>query len=431
MSLSNLLDRIREVEGWFKDQALRQTHSTVDSIERTDDLRRRMDAESSALVKYGHLNKDGLVSLRDTAIRGVIPNEDWNKLKTLVDSASRAEAAAASRLAEESGVTPIPPEVASRTEDRYQIAAKAINEEAELALRGPRSRAPNAGLQVDAVGPILEIEMARTEKLLQVRLDALMESLGLLGRRLTPFTDWAEKDLEGLVSARQRAVIGELERRARAVGNRSDGSAMAAIAEFKRNAEAAFVHFKRKFALAAEDESRTPLTTNGWRELSPDQIDVLVPLASKKAYLADVQAATSESSGGDPLCLLVVDVDDFKTVNENFLHSGGDRALIAVAETLASVSKGKGKAYRWGGDEFVVLLPNLDISEARATAERARTEIEMLKFEEAGFRVSVTVGGAVTTNAQALGADRLFKIADSALLAQKKIRKNQVAIEST
>lgn len=426
MSLSDLWDQLQHLEDLFKDQSYGAQEAALSIV----DLRYRIDEESSGLVKHGPLDARELSDLSVAATSGKIPNQAWDQLKKIVERAADADAVAKKKFAEEGGRAPLPQEVTNHADLAYQIAAKEINDEAESELQRPRSRAPIPGDQNGAVVRILEIERERTDELLRVRLDVLTASLRRSRLPLSSFKGSIEKDLEELVSRRQAAVMDELGRRSRGVGGARGGSAMAAIAEFERQNEAALAHFKRKIALSAEDDAATQQSTTSWRDLGPEQMDVLVSLASKKAYLADVQTATSESKAGDLLCLLFVDIDDFKSVNDRVGHSSADRALVAIAEVLASASTGKGKAYRFGGDEFVILLPNFDRSEALATAERARSGIESLKFDVPDLRITVTIGGGITRDAARLGAKGIFDLADSVLLDLKKKGKNRVVIES-
>ena len=88
----------------------------------------------------------------------------------------------------------------------------------------------------------------------------------------------------------------------------------------------------------------------------------------------------------------MVDIDHFKSVNDTFGHAAGDEALIAIANVLKRTSEGKGTAYRYGGEEMCVLLPNFDSGEAVGLAERARRQIAALKFETVKREVTASFG---------------------------------------
>jgi diguanylate cyclase (GGDEF)-like protein len=163
-----------------------------------------------------------------------------------------------------------------------------------------------------------------------------------------------------------------------------------------------------------------------WRNDDPKWHDELVPIGSKRCYEEDIQAATNASSGDEPLSLLVIDVDDFKSVNEVHGHQIGDDVLKTIAGVLASSVTGKGKAYRWGGDEFAVLLPNHTLSEAGAVAERIRSGVEGQSFGSPELRVTITIGCAVLPEEPNRTARGLFEAADAALRSAKREGKNRV-----
>jgi diguanylate cyclase (GGDEF)-like protein/putative nucleotidyltransferase with HDIG domain len=121
-----------------------------------------------------------------------------------------------------------------------------------------------------------------------------------------------------------------------------------------------------------------------------------------------------------PLTLCLVDVDDFKRVNDRFGHPAGDRVLSQLAGRLRQT----GEAFRLGGDEFALLLPGYDEGAAIATATAVVERIAALHLEPLG---SVTVSAGVATSPQhAEDRDELIQLADSALYWAKEYGKNRV-----
>jgi diguanylate cyclase (GGDEF)-like protein len=127
-----------------------------------------------------------------------------------------------------------------------------------------------------------------------------------------------------------------------------------------------------------------------------------------------------------PLSMVVVDIDDFKRVNDEYTHLIGDQVLRQVAGTLLE-SLGPGdRLLRYGGDEFVVLLPGTSDQEARLAAEAMTDAIHAYPWDAvaAGLRVKVTTGcaalWALTGRRPAADAARLFRRADEALLEAKR-----------
>ena len=126
------------------------------------------------------------------------------------------------------------------------------------------------------------------------------------------------------------------------------------------------------------------------------------------------------------LSLCLVDVDDFKTVNDRFGHPAGDRVLGQIAGRLRQ----GGESFRLGGDEFAVLLPGLADHEAYDVARSIVERVGAATFEDAG---TVTVSAGVATYPlQGVGRDELIRVADSALYWAKDEGKNRArAYEST
>jgi len=120
--------------------------------------------------------------------------------------------------------------------------------------------------------------------------------------------------------------------------------------------------------------------------------DGLTGLWTKRHFITQAQALMEASNRyGDPLCLIMVDVDHFKKVNDTYGHVAGDKVLKGVAEILKKKVRG-GSAYRYGGEEMAVLLPKADLDGAAQVAERLRAAIEAHKI--AGVKVTASFGVA-------------------------------------
>jgi diguanylate cyclase (GGDEF)-like protein/putative nucleotidyltransferase with HDIG domain len=120
------------------------------------------------------------------------------------------------------------------------------------------------------------------------------------------------------------------------------------------------------------------------------------------------------------LTLCLVDVDDFKRINDRFGHPAGDRVLSQLAARLRQT----GEAFRLGGDEFALLLPGYDENDALTAATSVVDRISALQLDQLG---SVTVSvGLATSPAHAADRDELIRLADSALYWAKEYGKNRV-----
>jgi diguanylate cyclase (GGDEF)-like protein/putative nucleotidyltransferase with HDIG domain len=121
-----------------------------------------------------------------------------------------------------------------------------------------------------------------------------------------------------------------------------------------------------------------------------------------------------------PLSLCLVDIDDFKRINDRFGHPAGDRVLSSLATRLRQ----GGEAFRLGGDEFALLLPGYDEHDALTAATSVVERISALELDQLG---PVTVSAGVATSpAHAADRDELIRLADSALYWAKEYGKNRV-----
>ena len=132
---------------------------------------------------------------------------------------------------------------------------------------------------------------------------------------------------------------------------------------------------------------------------------------------------------GDPLALLMLDVDRFKRFNDAFGHLPGDRALCFIAAKVLRQIRAGSVLARYGGEEFVVLSPGTAGPEAGRLAERVRRAIEGLRFSAAATTVSLTVSIGVATVADLgthEGGAALLSLAESHLDAAKAAGRNRV-----
>ena len=124
-------------------------------------------------------------------------------------------------------------------------------------------------------------------------------------------------------------------------------------------------------------------------------------------------------------CLLMLDLDRFKSVNDTVGHQRGDEVLRDVADVLRRCSRESDFAARYGGEEFTMILPHADVDEARRVAERVRGQVADLSAVEPGLLVTVSVGVASFPH-HAADTDGILGAADAALLSAKKSGRNCV-----
>ncbi len=128
------------------------------------------------------------------------------------------------------------------------------------------------------------------------------------------------------------------------------------------------------------------------------------------------------------LSLLMIDVDHFKKINDQYGHSMGDQALQEIARTIESVCRETDITFRYGGEEFVVLLRKTDEKGARTIGERLRREINTITIEKNGNSVQPSVSIGISTRAfgQKEHINDLFDRADEALYRAKEAGRNCV-----
>ncbi|MFG1705214.1 GGDEF domain-containing protein [Nonomuraea sp. M3C6] len=132
---------------------------------------------------------------------------------------------------------------------------------------------------------------------------------------------------------------------------------------------------------------------------------------------------------GDTLALLIIDIDHFKRVNDAHGHLVGDQVLVGVAATLRSQLRDYDLVGRFGGEEFVVLLPGADVHEARQVAERLRTHIGHMTIpaDDTPIRITISTGVALMS----VHGDDLIDLlaaADLALYRAKELGRDRVCI---
>lgn len=133
------------------------------------------------------------------------------------------------------------------------------------------------------------------------------------------------------------------------------------------------------------------------------------------------------SRAGDSLSLLMMDIDNFKHFNDTYGHPAGDEVLAEAAHRLKDGLRQEDMLGRYGGEEFVVLLPGIDRKSAYATAERLRKSIAETPFYWEGTALYITISiGLASFPEKASGSAELLRKADDALLKAKETGKNRV-----
>ena len=128
------------------------------------------------------------------------------------------------------------------------------------------------------------------------------------------------------------------------------------------------------------------------------------------------------------LCLVVLDLDFLRDVNNNYGHQVGDIAINAVAKQISALTRTIDATARIGGEEFVVLLPDTNLDDATKVAERIRIGIEDLQLPTHQGILRVTISAGVALRSQHETYAELFDRADAALYASKRLGRNRVSL---
>jgi len=131
-----------------------------------------------------------------------------------------------------------------------------------------------------------------------------------------------------------------------------------------------------------------------------------------------------------PLSCMIMDIDDFKKVNDTFGHSEGDIVLRAVSDAIASEVRERDTLARYGGEEFVVFMPKTGIEEARELAERVRKAVKRQTYEgmPKDYPITISIGVAEYNPETMPDSDAIVRVADTALYVAKREGKNRVIV---
>lgn len=150
--------------------------------------------------------------------------------------------------------------------------------------------------------------------------------------------------------------------------------------------------------------------------------DDLTGLANRRGIvqLAE-QAVSAARRNGGPLAFLVIDLDHFKRVNDRFGHAGGDALLLTIAGQISESLRREDSVGRFGGEEFLAVLPGADLAAAEGVAERVRADVEL-----AGEQMAVTASIGVAVYDDEESAYSLINRADAAMYRAKEAGRNRV-----
>jgi diguanylate cyclase (GGDEF)-like protein len=173
------------------------------------------------------------------------------------------------------------------------------------------------------------------------------------------------------------------------------------------------------------EEEREHLIAELRRASSTDHLTGLLNRAAFEARSRQLLAQSQRS--GAPIALLLFDIDHFKSINDLRGHAMGDAVLRRVAQTAAAHFREADLLARFGGEEFIALLPDTDGVGALQMAERLRGQLAEVEHEGlGGVAVTASFGVAAAQSGESGGMDALFRAADAALYRAKQLGRNRV-----
>lgn len=157
--------------------------------------------------------------------------------------------------------------------------------------------------------------------------------------------------------------------------------------------------------------------------------DVLTGASNRRHFFECAEVLFTEArSSGSPLSFLLLDIDDFKKINDGHGHQVGDRVLQRVAHCGAYVLRRDDLFGRIGGEEFAALFPNCDAEQARQVAERLQREVQRLQFANDGESFGVTISQGITMLGEGDVLDDLYARADAAMYQAKRQGKDCIVL---
>jgi len=157
--------------------------------------------------------------------------------------------------------------------------------------------------------------------------------------------------------------------------------------------------------------------------------DLLTGLANRRELSDRFQEEKSLTERhGTCFSLIMLDIDHFKTVNDSYGHLAGDRILANIARTLTTSLRTEDICGRWGGEEFLLILPNINLSAAAIVAEKLRNAIGAMQTDWEGQTITVTISLGVAEFKAGTGMHECIAAADAALYRAKNGGRNRTEL---
>ena len=158
-------------------------------------------------------------------------------------------------------------------------------------------------------------------------------------------------------------------------------------------------------------------------------LDALTGLNNRRQFEIRIKQETANSRRNNtPLCGIMIDADYFKKVNDTYGHAAGDCVLKKISEIIMHEIREYDTAFRYGGEEFFILLPGAELKEALSAAERLRRAVEKTKIDiktEAKKYINITISLGICRFDETMEAEEFVQLADKALYKAKSSGRNR------
>ncbi len=161
--------------------------------------------------------------------------------------------------------------------------------------------------------------------------------------------------------------------------------------------------------------TQDPLTGLPNRRLMEERLTAEVALAARH---------------GHPVAIAMIDIDHFKRINDSFGHDVGDKTLVTIAKAISNALRAYDVCARWGGEEFLILLPETEVTDALAIAERLRASVEQCRFSELPPHSPLTISIGLAMHGKEANLDDTIKRSDAALYEAKNMGRNRVILSA-
>lgn len=186
-----------------------------------------------------------------------------------------------------------------------------------------------------------------------------------------------------------------------------------ALTEKLQAMEVESAELKSRLDIAQHNATRDPLTNLPNRFAFDERMAVEIARWKRKS---------------SPLSMVIWDIDLFKRINDTYGHKSGDKALIAIAQLLSKHCREIDFVARFGGEEFVMLLPDTDAVTAQNVSNKLRENVEKASFKVAGEKITITLSCGISQIVEGDSCESIFERADKALYKAKQNGRNQCVV---